>query len=365
MKKLLAMVLCFCVALSLFGCGGEPEETVPPTTEATTEVTTEATTAPTTEPPVLYRHPLNGEPLEEAWAGRPTAVVINNIKDALPHYGVSDADIFYEVETESGITRCLAIFDDIETVGTVGPIRSSRTFFNNIALSYDAPIVHCGGSVRGRNAGYEDSGNKIDSWAHLDATYYEGSYFFRDENRYYNQGYNWEHTLFSNGEKLSKGLVKREISEPTDRSCDFGLQFDDEVILSGETAKSVKVTFRGGKTTSFAYDGATGLYNASQYGSEYIDAATGETMTFKNVMVLYTDQWFRHDGEYPRSYYTLDGTGDGYLAIDGQIVPIKWSRDGLRSNFAYTLADGTPITLAAGTTYIAVADMNGTPIAYE
>lgn len=363
MKKFFALVLCLCMALSLFGCGGTPEETTP-STEVTTEATTEATTQ-ATEPPVVYRHPLNGEPLEEEWVGRPTAVVINNIEAALPHYGVSNADIFYEVETESGITRCLAIFDDIGTVDTVGPIRSSRTFFNNIALSYDAPIVHCGGSVRGRNAGYEDSGNKIDNWAHLDATYYEGSYFFRDENRYYNQGYNWEHTLFAKGERLSLGLQKREIDQPTDRSSDFGLQFDDQVTLSGETAKDVKVTFRGGKTTSFAYDEATGLYKTSQYGSEYIDAATGETMTFRNVMVLYTDQWFRHDGEYPRSYYTLDGTGDGYLAIGGQIVPIQWSRDGLRSNFSYTLADGTPITLAAGTTYIAVADVAGTPIAYE
>lgn len=364
MKKFFALVLCLCLAMSLFGCGSAPEETTP-STQATTQVTTEATTEPTTEPPVLYRNPLNGAPLEEEWVGRPTAVVINNIKDALPHYGVSEADIFYEVETESGITRCLAIFDDIKTVGTVGPIRSSRSFFNNIAVSYDAPIVHCGGSVRGRNAGYEDSDNKIDNWAHLDATYYESNYFFRDEDRYYYQGYNWEHTLFSNGEKLSKGLEKREIDQPTDRSTDFGLQFDDEVALNGETARSVKVTFRGSKTTSFAYDETTGLYKTSQYGSEYIDAATEEVMSFRNVMVLYTDQWFHHDGEYPRSYYTLDGTGDGYLAIGGQIVPIKWSRDGLRSNFAYTLADGTPITLAAGTTYIAVADVDGTPISYQ
>ena len=368
MKKLFALTLCLCMALTLFGCGGAPEETVPPTTEPTTVATTEPTTEPTTvptEPPVLYRHPLNGEPLDEPWVGRPTAVVINNIKDALPHYGVSNADIFYEVETESGITRCLAIFDDIKTVGTVGPIRSSRTFFNNIALSYDAPVVHCGGSVRGRNAGYEDSGNKIDGWAHLDATYYEGSYFFRDEDRYYNQGYNWEHTLFSNGEKLSLGLQDREIDQPTDRSSDFGLQFDDEVILSGEAANTVKVTFRGTKTTTFTYDAATGLYDTAQYGSDYIDAATGNTVTFKNLMVLYTDQWTRHDGEYPRSYYTLDGEGDGYLAIDGQIVPIKWHRDGLRSNFSYTLADGTPITLAAGTTYVAIADVDSAPISYE
>ena len=355
MKRILLVTLV--VLLLLCACGKQAETTTPTNdqTQPTQEVPTEAT-----EPAIIYRNPLNGEVIDKAWSGRPTAVVINNIRDALPHYGTSDADFIFELETESDITRMLAVYDDVSQVGQIGPIRSDRTFFNNIACSFDAPIVHCGGSVRGRNAGYEDSSAKVPNWAHLDATYYEGSFFFRDNDRYENQGYNWEHCLFSNGELIQAGLNKLEIGEPTDRSTEFGLIYDEEPGLSGAAATEVTVVFNGGKTTSFTYDADKKVYNTSQYGSDYIDANTGEIVTFRNVMVIYTSQWKRSDGEYPRSYYELFGEGEGLLAIDGKIVAIKWSRESLESNFVFTLADGTPITLGVGSTYVAVTPNENT-----
>ncbi len=359
MKRIFTLLIVLCLVLC--ACGGKPEATEP-STQPTTEPTTEATTVPTTEPPVLYHHPLTGEALTEPMTDRPVAVVINNLKAALPHHGVAEADWFYEVETEGGITRCLAVFTKLEGNPKIGPVRSARTFFNNIAVSYEAPIVHCGGSVRGRNAGYGDSGDKIDGWEHLDQTY-NGKYFFRDEDRYYYKGYNWEHTLFATGDDLLKGLADKGYLTSGER--DYGLQFSEDLKLGGSVAGDVVITFRGDKTSSFQYDTSSGLYKMSQYGDIYIDGNTNEQMTFKNVMVLYTDQWKRHDGEYSRSYYTLDGEGEGYLAVNGEIVKIKWSREGLRYPFKYTLEDGTPITLGIGTTYVAIASEASTPIEYK
>jgi len=303
---------------------------------------------------VIYRNPFNGALVDEAWKGRSAAVVINNISDALPHYGTSQAEILYEVETESGITRMLAILDDPTELETLGPVRSTRTFFNNIAQAYDAPIFHCGGSVRGRN-GYSDiSSGKISDWDHVDQMY-NGKYFFRDENRYYNQGYNYEHTLFATGEKLAQAMQDKEFATPTDRSCDFGLTFAEEVALTGDAAATVTVTFRGGKTSTFTYDAEAKLYRMAQYGSDYIDAGNEEHVSFRNVIVLFSEQRFSHDGEYSRSYYELVGTGEGKLAIDGKIVPITWSRETLESPFAYALEDGTAVTLGTGHTYVAVS----------
>ena len=361
-KRLIPMLLA--VIMLLCACAQEPTfETRPvtqPTTEATVEtgafeeLPTEPTTEATTEPAVVIRNPLNGSVLTQTWSGRPGAVVINNLKDCLPHYGTSQADILYEVETESGITRMLAVFDEFSGVETLGPVRSCRTFFNSLAYSYDAPIVHCGGSVRGRN-GYHDYGSsKISGWAHVDQTY-NGSYFFRDENRYYNQGYNWEHTLFTTGEKLVKAMEDKGYAAATDRSTDFGLQFAETVTLTGEAAATVKVTFRGGKTTTFTYDEGAGLYRTAQYGGDYIDAGNQEHVSFRNVIVLFLDQYFAHDGEYSRSYYDLVGSGEGVLAIDGQMATITWSRESLDSPFVYTLSDGTVATLGVGHTYVAVS----------
>lgn len=351
MKRLFALFLAVC--LLLCACGKNEETT--PSTEASTQPSTEATTEATepTKAEVKYRHPLTGEPLDAPYTIRPTAVVINNLVYALPQYGIGQADIVYELITEGDITRCLGVFSDLSKVQSIGPVRSARTFFNNIAVSYDAPLIHCGGSGAALNAQYDDSGNTIDNWEHINEIY-TGAYFFRDKERYQN-GYAWEHTLFTNGEKLQQGLEDKGYNVPIDEKADYGMTFSDAVTLkNGETANKVTVTFKGGKTTVMTYDAATGLYSAAQYGEDHIDANTGETLTYKNVLALYTKQWGVYDGTYTRSYYDLIGSGEGHFACNGKIVPIKWIREDLRKPFTYTLADGTPLEFGVGRTYVGI-----------
>lgn len=362
MKRLIALFVLLCLVLCACGNNTPAETTGTTAAETTAEPTVEATTQET-DPPGMYRNPLNGEILNAPYTGTPVAVLINNLDACLPQYGINEADFYYEIETEGGITRCLAIFSDISQAESVGPVRSVRTFFNSVAASYGAPIVHCGGSDRGINGGYEDSDKKIPDWQHVNEQL-KGYYFFRNEDRYNYQGYNWEHTLFAKGEKLAQAMKDQGYTKTT--SVDFGIAFEDVVALEGETANTVTITFRGGKTTKMTYDAATGLYTMHQYGDTTIDALTNETTTFKNVISLATDQWNVRDTGYSRSYYELTETeGVGTLAIDGQIVPIKWARDGLTDSFTYTLEDGTPVTLAAGRTYVAIVGDTDTPAVYE
>lgn len=361
MKRLFALIFAMC--LLLCGCAtDDPLATMDRITVPSTEETTEATTEATTVPPVVYINPMTGEELDAPYTGRATTVVIGNTKTALPHHGISEADICYEIESEGGITRILGVFSQIENVEKVGPVRSARTYFNNVTVSYDGTIVHCGGSVRGRNAGYDDKG-KISDWNHLDQVS-NGSYFYRDKDRK-SSGYAQEHTLFASGEKLVAGIGSKGFRTASEGEVSYGLQFDENVVLNGEAAKEVVISFLGKKTTTMTYDEATGLYGMSQYGKETIDGNDDKQVTFKNVIVLYTKQWKIHDGEYSRSYYTLVGEGEGYFAVNGQIVPIKWSREDLNKPFSYTLADGTPITLGVGRTYVAVASVKSNEIAYQ
>ncbi|MEF9866425.1 MAG: DUF3048 domain-containing protein, partial [Oscillospiraceae bacterium] len=53
-------------------------------------------------------------------AKRPLAVMIDNVRVALPQRGISAADIVYEMVTESGITRLMAMYSDYETMPEVG-----------------------------------------------------------------------------------------------------------------------------------------------------------------------------------------------------------------------------------------------------
>lgn len=364
MKQISVIALALCLLLI---CGCAPTYEVPyaptqVTTEPTAEPTTEPTTEPT-EPPVLYRHPLTGEPLDTPYTGRPVSVVINNLKKCLPQYGIASADMMYEVETEGGITRFLAIYSDLSDVAAIGPVRSLRTFFTSIAASYDSPTIHCGGSVKGLQ-GMHDFNSKLKNWEHIDQRF-NGSFFYRDKQRR-SQGYALEHTLFTTGEMLTAALAKKDYDTIYDTEVSYGLQFSDEVVLNGETANTVTVTFKGKKTSTFTLDTATGLYKASQYKQDHVDAGTDEVMTYRNVLVLQTTQKMSHDGYYTRSYYTLTGEGNGYYACNGQIVPITWSRKTVNEPFSYFLSDGTPVVLGVGKSYVAVIGKSGASgVSYE
>ena len=57
---------------------------------------------------------------------RNMAVMIDNIKIALPQYGISQASIIYEAPVEGRITRLMALFEDYDDLDHIGPVRSSR-----------------------------------------------------------------------------------------------------------------------------------------------------------------------------------------------------------------------------------------------
>jgi len=373
MKRIIALLLA--LTLLLCGCATAPEPTEPstqpsteatqPTTEATQPTETTEATQPTevTEPPVLYRHPLNGAPLDAPWTGFATAIVINNHEAAMPQHGISQADIFYEIETEGGITRCLGIFSDFTDVGSIGPVRSARTYFNNLATAYDAPLAHCGGSVRGIEGYHDLLGSKISNWPHIDAKYYETTYFFRDDYRN-SIGYDWEHTLFTTGDLMLTALAEKELERVHEGSDAFGLTFDKTVVLEGEAVSEFSATFRAVKKTGFSYDPETDLYTHSQYGGVTIDGNTGRPVTFRNVLILQTSQQSIPTGRDWLSYYELVGSGNGWFACGGQLVPITWTRSELHAPFTYTLADGTPLTLAEGKTYIAISS-SSEPVSYD
>ena len=118
--------------------------------------------------------------------------MINNIGVALPHCGISGADIIYEILAEGNITRMMAIFSDINKAnGPIGSMRSSRPYYIETALSYDAIYVHAGGSEQAYSDIASKGVNNIDG---VRGNYDASSAFYRDKNR---QQYGYEHSLFT------------------------------------------------------------------------------------------------------------------------------------------------------------------------
>lgn len=369
MKRILALVCLLCLMLTACSI---PQQNTTVTTQNPGETTQEATAENTvettveTEPVVLYRHPLTGAALEEPCTTRPVAITINNIKSCLPQYGISKADIFYEIETEGGITRCLALFTDLDSVGTIGPVRSTRTYFNHLSTAYDAPLLHCGGSPNAKKAMYDQT-HKLSTWNHIDQVS-NGKYFFRDTARR-SQGYAYEHTLFTSGELAIVGLDAKKFDMVKEEGVDYGLQFAETPDFAGEAAKKILVEFRGSKSTRMDYQEDTGLYYATQIYKKtektHMDAGEDQQISYRNVLVLLADQWTAKEGKVTRSYYQLTGKGKGYFACDGKIIPILWSHDKVTDAFVYTLEDGTPLTLGVGRSYIGIICNSKGAVTYQ
>ena len=117
MKKRMVWLLLAAMILSISaGCGKKEEEPVEeepvveePVEKEPEEEPEEVPEAPAT-PEGMARSYLTGEWIDQELAGkRPLAVMIGNTSDALPQYGISSADIIYEVPVEGSYTRLMAI----------------------------------------------------------------------------------------------------------------------------------------------------------------------------------------------------------------------------------------------------------------
>lgn len=360
MKKLLSVALAAAMLLSLAACG-----TVPPETSGLPDPTTDVSPAPTptatpepTPTPLPYANPLSGEPMEEdISANRPFAIMINNIQQALPQCGVSNAEIIYEIPAEGGVTRMMAIFTDISDVEKIGSLRSIRPYYADVGISYDAIVIHAGGSQESYT---EMSGYDVD---HLDGvlgTYVEGA-FYRDPDRMH---YGIEHSLFSIGAKLIEAAEDEGFSLTHEGGAyDYGLTFsEDAADQCTDEATYAEIGYNSFKTTSFEYNDNNGLYYAYEYGSEYVDDAAGVQMTFKNLLFLTTDVSVIDD--VGRLSVRTTGTGEGYFVCGGKCVEITWERESNTEPFRYYLKDGTPLDLGIGTTYVGIRPGYGSSVSF-
>ncbi len=358
-------LLILALVMLLSGCAKPAPTPAPSTTQApppstqapaTQAPATQPTTPPATEPVMQYQNPLNGEPMAQPYTGRPVAIMLNNIISAMPMFGNSEADIVYEMIAEGGITRCLGIYSDVAGIPKIGSLRSSRKYYVEISQLYDAIYVHVGGANEALNYLKQIDIDEMECMRY-------SSYMFQDMDRVHG-GYSSEHTWFIHGDSILKFANDKGFSLTSDPNKDYGMTFDDSAVLVGTASDKITAYFNQGgapskntKYTAFRYNAEEKLYYAEQYNGDFIDAATQKTMSFRNVLVLRTKNALQSD-HYRMSIATT-GSGEGFFACNGQVVPIKWSRDSVTSPFQYTLANGDPITFGVGKTYVAMIPLTG------
>lgn len=361
MKKVYTLMICLLVAaLLLSGCSKReapvaeptpaPVATEAPVVEATPEPTAEPTPEPTPEPTAEpeqapeatgFTNPLTGESAEKDLSmTRPFTVMFNNHINALPQCGITSADLIYEMP-EEGITRMMGVFADIPECERLGSIRSARPYHIDVSLSYDAIFVHWGRSDMAANLQWNTGIDHIELNEHP-----ANSYTYRDHEH---SAY-VEHTGFIKTEQLQQFLSDKSWRTQHESERSYGFQFADEVEMTGSGAETLLVGWAG-KYSNFFYDAAKKGYTMAQYQLDYVDGDTGEMPVFRNVLVLRTTIF---DETGIASIVLTDTSGTGYLFCDGQYQEITWSRGGYDDNFEYFKADGTPLTLGVGKTYVCI-----------
>lgn len=332
------------------------ENTPTPTPEQTPTATPEPTPEPSPEPEFV--NPLTGEATETDLSGsKPVAIMLNNIKAAMPQQGNSQADIIYEVLAEGGITRMLGVYQDISDLSLVGSIRSARQYYWELARGHDAVYVHAGGSPEFYK-NKENSGLTTVDGVNGYYAYASTGLFWRNRQRVEGNYYAYEHSLITSGEKLSEILSARGLLGAHSDGFDYKMSFadpKDAAPIDGDAVNSLTVNFSNYKSTTFRYDGESGLYKVEQYGKEYIDGNDGSQIAVTNVIILKTKCTVVDDA----GRITVDlSSGEGWFTCGGSIRPITWEKGGADKPLRYYDEFGQPLTLGRGKTYVCIIPLN-------
>ena len=267
--------------------------------------------------------------VNEESKSRPYAIMINNVEGARKlQSGLQDAYMVYELMVEGGITRYLALFLD-QTTERIGSIRSARHYYLDYALENDAIYVHHGYSPQAR-----------EDWSKLGVDRIEvneSTTGWRDKSA----SKTYEFTLFTNIEKLGKGIQSKRTERNKDLLLNYSVDNIDISQMEGAIpANKVDIKYSSNTTTNYEYDTDNNIYLRSVNNKSQNDYVTGKQLTVKNIIV-YKVKYSNIQGD-NKGRQTIDnvGNGTGYYISNGYAVPITWKKDSRSSATIYKYNDG-------------------------
>ena len=280
-------------------------------------------------------------PPTRRWSGLPgneirrpaLAVKIDNVSVARPQEGINQADVVYEELVEAGLTRLIAVF---QTTGarSVGPIRSARTSDPPLLEGFDRPLFAYSGANRGTRGAVAAS--------ELTDVGYDAasSLYWRSTSR------RAPHNLFSATDRLWGKYPERD-EIPT---APFAFRTVlDELHPSAEPVAGVFVDF-GHAEIDYAWNGEG--WERTHNGDAHSDS-DGVRVAPPNVVIQFTTYGTSSADSRSPEAQTV-GSGEAWVFTDGHVVRGRWERPD-PSRPATLVADGRPIRLTPGRTWVALA----------
>src|SRR5438477_1373336 len=302
--------------------------------------------------------PLTGKPAKVgAVDKRPLVVKIDNVPDARPHYGITQADMVFEILVEGLATRLAAVFHS-QDPQTIGNIRSARLADRSLTPMVRGALVYSGTSayemplIQGDAA----NGNYVD----LSADYTSGYYRVTFRPGPYN--------MFTSAAAMRQAIAAHGADTPQQIPSWGFLAAMDHVptiagMAGGVAATELTIPYRDDiSLVKYQYDPQTRTYARFQNNAgkavRDVDAVNNQPIAAANVAIIHTEIWevpqivdaagsHAHD-------MRLTGTGAATIFRDGLRQEATWSRATDTDAFIFKNSAGERILFDQGQTWVHV-----------
>ncbi|MFJ7669246.1 DUF3048 domain-containing protein [Lysinibacillus sp. NPDC097195] len=261
--------------------------------------------------------PLTGEIVKEEVTQRPIMVTVNNHPAARPQSGIAAADIIYEMLAEGNVTRFLAVYQS-ELPENIGPVRSARSYFVDMAKGFNAFYVAHGYSPEAKTM---LSNNVVDN---INGMNYDGTLFKRSNDRVA------PHNSYITSENIVNGAEKVGASMNYSEKVHQAFYEPDERGKIGVETSQVDIYYGNSEYfhNTYVYDHQTNRYGRQSAGVETKDMLTGDALTFANV--LFFEMKHQTIDDVGRQDIDLTSGGNAYVFQNGYLREVKWANiDGI------------------------------------
>ena len=301
-------------------------------------------------------NPITGEAYSGAY--RPVLVSIDSDPAALPHWGVSSADITYEFPIQAdGSTRSVAVFMG-DVPASAGPVRSARVVMGSLREMWGGTLAFYG-YQEGRDK------NNFKDWASANSdagglkypAYLNGM----SKNSDWFPRSNEDRHVAPHNVRLD---LTRVMADYRLSPAAHPFQFTETGLERGEDVNGIVVSYKnssnGVYVSAYQYDAGSGLYARYRNGAPYVDALTGQACGYANVIVVRTDiSWA--SGNPSRPVIRLNGQGVCEIFQNGKYIRGTWVRDctetkGLHNRMIFLDENGNELPMKVGKTFVQIVD---------
>ena len=348
--RVVSVMMAILLMLSAFaGCSKDkPEQETSSTTETTTAETTTESTLPENVNPLTGKDDLS----ESSVNARPVAIIVENSPAARPQWGISTPDIVIEGVAEGGITRMMWVYADVEKIPEkVGPVRSARHDYVELASGMNAIFVHMGGSDGskvGLTLGYQTIRNL--GVNNIDGQTYLGKYFQRDTTR--NTAI--EHRAYTSGEYIRTAIADLgySVKQKDSNWMPYSVIQEPGHYYESSPCYEITANFSSGYVHNFKYSNAENKYYNYLNGKVMTDGNNGASMAVENVIILYVPVSTLNTKEGHKEWNLEATNGEGWYAYGGEVIKVCWSKEGKSSPLKITTADGEELVINEGQTWM-------------